>query len=150
MPINFHPRAGTVLHCDFDGYVQPEIIKVRPVVVVCTMKRPGLVMVVPLSTTQPEKVENHHHRLSRNPIPGDARASWAKCDMVTTVRFARLDRHKTKKRHYIDLTIGIDDLTAIRRCVAIAARVQLGENRAVSAAPGSLSTDAPIAGSPKM
>lgn len=127
MPITFHPKAGTVLHCDFTGYVQPEIIKTRPVVVICTMKRPRLVMVVPLSTTAPDPVQAHHHQLSRNPIPGDARASWAKCDLVTSVRFERLDRHKTQKRKYVDLHIGIKDLESIRRGVAIAARVQLAQ-----------------------
>lgn len=125
MSINFHPRAGDVLYCDFAGNVAPEIIKNRPVVVVCTMRRSQLVMVVPLSTTPPTQVKNYHHQLSVNPIPNDTRASWAKCDMVTTVRLARLDRIKVGKRNWVSRSIGIDDLTAIRRGVAIAAHVQL-------------------------
>jgi uncharacterized protein YifN (PemK superfamily) len=107
--------------------VLPEIIKIRPVVVICTMKRSGLLMVVPLSTTPPSPVKKYHHLLAANPVPGDKRDSWAKCDMVTSVRLDRLDRHKTNRRTWITLSIGVNDLIEIRKGVAIAAHVQLGQ-----------------------
>jgi uncharacterized protein YifN (PemK superfamily) len=33
MPLKFQPKIGSVVMCDFEGYVVPEMIKVRPVVV---------------------------------------------------------------------------------------------------------------------
>ncbi len=34
MPISFHPRAGRMFMCDFSGFQPPEMVKVRPVVVI--------------------------------------------------------------------------------------------------------------------
>ena len=53
MAINFNPRPGTVLYCNFEGYVIPEIVKNRPVIVVSPkyLNRKGLYTVVPMSTT---------------------------------------------------------------------------------------------------
>jgi uncharacterized protein YifN (PemK superfamily) len=51
--INFHPKRGTVLMCDFTR---------RPVVVVSPRYRrhTGLCLVVPFSTVRPLDVEPHH------------------------------------------------------------------------------------------
>ena len=69
MPLTFQPKPRTVVYCDFAGYIEPEIVKRRPVVVLATHKRNSkLVAVVPLSTTKPDPVEAHHHRLLQNPL----------------------------------------------------------------------------------
>ena len=84
MAITFHPKPGQVLFCDFSGYVFPEIVKTRPVVVVSPshLARPGLVTVVPLSTTVPDPVRSYHYKLQGNPVPGSTAAeTWAKCDL---------------------------------------------------------------------
>lgn len=125
MSLTFQPKPRTVVYCDFAGYIEPEIIKRRPVVVLSTHKRnPKLVAVVPLSTTAPNPVESHHHRLLQNPLPNEQGAEvWAKCDMVAVVSTERLDlirtgrRHPDGRREYITPKIGADQFDAIRRAV---------------------------------
>ena len=57
MALAFQPRPGTVVMCDFAGYVLPEMVKVRPVVVIArNRKNRQLVTVVPLSTTAPNNM----------------------------------------------------------------------------------------------
>ncbi len=79
MALTFQPRPGTVVMCDFAGYVVPEMVKVRPVVVIArNRKNRHLVTVVPLSTTVPNNMEDHHHQLRTNPLPGkEAVVCWA-------------------------------------------------------------------------
>lgn len=117
MGIKFAPKAGQVLICDFSGYVQPEICKRRPVVIISPngLRRPQLVTVVPLSTTPPKPVELYHYKLTANPIPGDpAGEVWAKCDLVATVRFARLDRFMLGNRNWQTGAVSMSQVRAIR------------------------------------
>ncbi|MGH9958192.1 MAG: type II toxin-antitoxin system PemK/MazF family toxin [Pyrinomonadaceae bacterium] len=67
MPIIFHPKAGAVLMCDFNGFRKPEMIKTRPVVIVSPnhLNRHGLYSVVPLSTTAPNRIEPYHYKLEK-------------------------------------------------------------------------------------
>lgn len=120
MPINFHPKAGMVLMCDFGDCVSPEINKVRPVVVISpnNMRRPGLCTVVPLSTTAPVPVENYHYKLLSNPLGGEA-DNWAKCDLVTTVSTKRLDRIKLGRGTYVTGHISMEQVREIRRKAAL-------------------------------
>ena len=106
--------------CDFKGYVVPEMVKVRPVVVLArNRKNRQLVTVVPLSTTAPTALEDHHHQLAANPLPGKVSViCWAKCDMVATVSLARLDRVKGPGRQYVVPVLPTADFEAIRRAVA--------------------------------
>lgn len=108
--------------CDFHGYVTPEMIKRRPVVVLARNRQNRhLVTVVPLSTTPPKPIEAYHHRLERSPLPNWTGAvCWAKCDMVATVSLTRLDRCKAGKGAYVVPRLPEADLTAIRAAVAIA------------------------------
>lgn len=119
MALNFQPRPGQVVMCDFAGYVAPEMIKVRPVVVVArNRKNRNLVTIVPLSTTAPNALEDHHHQLSSNPLPGREKITcWAKCDMLATVSLTRLDRFKVAHRQYVTPTLPDADFEAIRRAV---------------------------------
>lgn len=122
MPITFHPKAGTVLMCDFQGFKKPEMIKTRPVIIVSPshMKRPGLYTVVPMSTTSPDSVEPYHYHFEQNPMPNTVGDAWAKCDMVATVGVYRLDRIKIARGKFVTLSIGKDELEAIRLCLKFA------------------------------
>lgn len=120
MAMLYQPRPGNVVICDYQGFVVPEMVKVRPVVVLARNRRNRrLVTVVPLSTTEPALLEDHHHALARNPLPGRERIScWVKCDMVTTVSLGRLDRYKVGRGQYAVPMLPTVDFEAIRRAVA--------------------------------
>src|ERR1700674_5272188 len=97
MPINFHPRRGTVLMCDFTtGFQAPEMVKRRQVVVVSPRYRrhTGLCLVVPFSMVPPFEAEPHHYEIppGRYDFFDRVEPVWAKCDMLTCVCFERLDR----------------------------------------------------------
>lgn len=119
MSLDFHPRAGVALMCDFDGYIVPEIVKVRPVVIVTPqhLNRPGLYNVVPLSTTSPDPVRNYHYKLLKDPIPNSNAEVWAKCDLVATVAKERLDRFRIGRGKYKTSAISDEELEAIRNCL---------------------------------
>jgi uncharacterized protein YifN (PemK superfamily) len=115
MSINFHPKAGMVLMCDFSGNVPPEINKTRPVVVVTPahVRRRELSTVVPLSTKPPRFVLPYHHRLTSLPFPGAAQEAWAKCDLVQSVSHARLDRIRINATDFVIGYVSHHDLIAI-------------------------------------
>lgn len=127
-PLPYHPRQGEVLWCDYAGFIKPEMVKKRLVVVVSPkfLGRRDLCTVVPLSTTAPDSIESYHHRLERSPLPTDPAEVivWAKCDMLATVCFARLsgwwDGKTNGKRQYRNIYISDVDLAAIRRCMLFA------------------------------
>lgn len=84
--------------CDFRGLEAPEMIKTRPVVVLRRSQHNAqLIVVVPLSTTKPQILRNHHVEF-QSLVPGPSTLCWAKCDMIYTVSIARLDRIKVKSR----------------------------------------------------
>lgn len=108
--------------CDFRGYIAPEIIKTRPVVIISPnhMRRPGLVTVVPLSTTAPDPIEGYHYQLNGNPVPGSNEPEvWAKCDLVATVCVSRLDRVKIGRGNFETGHVSMDQVRQIRRCAAL-------------------------------
>lgn len=98
MPIAFHPQPGTILICDFStGFQPPEMVKVRPVVVLSPRRRTsGLVAVVPLSSSAPAPLLPWHVAMPPGAYPPARAPMWAKCDMVATVALARLDRVRTR------------------------------------------------------
>ena len=120
-PLPFHPRAGQVLVADFKGMVAPEIIKVRPVVVISPKlaHRSGLVTIVPLSTTAPRQELPYVFKMSKNYTPWGEQAdsSWAKCDLVMSVSLSRLSSFKIDRRKYHSPSIDADDLAGIRKAV---------------------------------
>ncbi len=128
MPLLFQPKPRSVVICDFYGFIAPEIIKKRPVVVIAAHKRNSkLVTVVPLSTTAPDLVEAHHYRLKQNPLPDSSPSTvvWAKCDMLAVVSIERLDQYRTARgsdhrRQYLKIQIGPEQFDEIRRGVASA------------------------------
>ena len=121
----FYPSIGAVLHCDYRGLIDPEMKKVRLVVVVSPkfLDRANLCTVVPLSTTPPLKPDGYHVKLDRDPHPTSAPGTlvWAKCDMVTTVSFERLsavwDGKTDGRRNYVALSVSGKELGDIRHGV---------------------------------
>lgn len=98
MAINFYPKQGMVLICDFAGFKVPEMQKRRPVVVISKYQanKNGLCTIIPFSTTQPDPVYEYHYLLKEGSYNfiHPTKQTWAKCDMVYRVSFERLDRMK--------------------------------------------------------
>lgn len=100
MPLTYYPAPGEIVLCNYGtGFVAPEMVKLRPVVVVSPRlrRRADLVAVVPLSTTPPDPVEQHHCSFTLAvalPKPFESPQMWAKCDMIATVALSRLDRFR--------------------------------------------------------
>jgi mRNA interferase MazF len=119
MAITFHPKAGMVLMCDFVGYIAPEMVKTRPVVIVSPshLERSGLYTVVPMSATAPNNPQPYHLKLANNPLPKGAPEVWVKCDMVATVGVQRLDRVKVSRGIYKVCQVTPEELAAIRECL---------------------------------
>ena len=88
-------------------------------------RRNDLCTVVPLSTKEPNPVEEFHHlvTLPREVPSYEGLEKWAKCDMLATVAFHRLTLpHEVRepfqeKRVYINMRIGAADLSAVMNCV---------------------------------
>lgn len=118
MPLNFYPRAGQILICDFKGFLEPEMVKVRPVVVISPKLpyRAEIVTVVPISTTAPRHEYPFVVRLSKNYHPKelDDFPCWAKCDMVMNIARHRLDGFKVGRRKYVNPQMDGHDLQAVR------------------------------------
>ncbi|MFZ1545622.1 MAG: type II toxin-antitoxin system PemK/MazF family toxin [Candidatus Nitrotoga sp.] len=127
MAINIHPEIGTIVICDFSGFIAPEMIKRRPAVVISPRLRTrnGLCTVVPLSTTPPNDIAPYHFKLHVTPplpSPNDAAFHWVKADMIYTVSFARLylpfnGKDNSGKRIYDIRVIDKADLLKIQQCV---------------------------------
>ena len=121
MPLRYQPKEGSVLICDFRGYEVPEMVKVRPVVVIRKHRTNSmLVTVVPLSTTAPDCLLDHHYELSSH-LQGASPICWAKCDMVATVSLSRLDRIKSRgregRRVYLISHLETEEFCAVKAAV---------------------------------
>jgi len=127
MALTIHPKAGMIVVCDFSGYMIPEIVKVRPVVIISPnhISRPGLCTVVPLSTTPPNPIQPYHYKLIGSPFPHDPTDVWAKCDLVASVSFARLDRVKIARGTYNVFYVSMEQVREIRICSALSIGVDI-------------------------
>lgn len=126
MPIRYAVPPGTLLLCDYalGGFVPPEMVKRRPAIVVSPRlpHRDGLCSVVPLSTTPPTRSVGYVVELALDPplpVPFDSPIMWAKCDMIATVSFDRLDLFRTGrdqqgKRKYLTRRVDEAVLERIR------------------------------------
>lgn len=128
MPLNYYPNPGEILVCDYSGFVEPEMVKKRPVIIISPrLRRRGeLVCVVPLSTTPPAPAELHHCKITLEkplPAPFQAPEVWAKCDMVSNLARSRLDRFRAGKkpdtagRYYVSGMLTPDQLRDVRKSV---------------------------------
>lgn len=124
MPLAYNPNFGEVLKCDYSGFIAPEMVKSRWVVVVSPkhLDRPRLATVVALSTTPPDPVYDHHWKLiTRLPHNEEGTEVWAKCDMVFAASYARLNawwRDKSApggKRMYVPVILDDRDMKGIQR-----------------------------------
>lgn len=121
MPLPYHPKQGELLICDFDDSAPgAEMVKRRPVVVV---SRHGahsqrLCTIIPLSTTAPNPQRQWHHPMPHLSIKGWQAAGviWAKCDMLATVSFDRLNKPYVRTRNgrnYLSCKLDEPDLAAV-------------------------------------
>lgn len=81
MSINYAVKPGTVLLCDYGmgGFRPPEMVKRRPAVVVSQRKRTPskLLTIVPLSTSTPKPVLDHHCQSSSTRLCRDSQSANA-------------------------------------------------------------------------
>ncbi|MBJ7553138.1 type II toxin-antitoxin system PemK/MazF family toxin [Marinomonas spartinae] len=132
MAIQFHPKVGQILLCDFSvGFKEPEMVKnKRPVLVVASdiAGRVGLVTVLALSTKVPDPIKPYHYKIPRSSMPQLGRFqendTWLKGDMIYTVGFHRLDlimlgkRDPTSgKRVYFQNKLGRDQMKEVYKCM---------------------------------
>lgn len=128
MGIQFAPKPGQILRCDFsEGFQPPEMVKARPVIVLSPpMKaRQGLETVVCLSTTRPDPKMPYHCVVdvpSHAPQHLTKKTNWLKGDMLYSVRFERLDlyrfpKKRQGKRQYFLSTLSDADMRQVRCCV---------------------------------
>ena len=127
MPIQIHPEQGTIVICDFKGFVSPEMVKRRPAVVISPRlrRRQNLCTVVPLSTTLPNPVAAYHHQFTLDPVlpkPYNSKFQWVKADMLYTVSFDRLylpfeKKDGSGKRIYDIRVLDKADMLKIQQCI---------------------------------
>jgi mRNA interferase MazF len=124
VPIPFMPADGMMLLCDFStGFRPPEMVKMRPVVVLSHRTRNAQTsVVVPTSTVPPKRASAICILLDPSRHPFLDRTSYAKCEMITSVSRRRLFlfRHRTTGRG-IDsrgTRVAAAELAAIRRGAA--------------------------------
>jgi mRNA interferase MazF len=121
MAIDFHPRAGEVLMCDFRGFKEPEMVKPRPVIVISPRLpyRSEIAAIVPISLTPPKHPLPFCFKLSRNyhPQEPDDLPCWAKADMLLNIGIYRLTAFKIGRRKYVCPPLSPEDLAAVRHAV---------------------------------
>lgn len=133
MALLYYPAVGAILMCEFPTcFAVPEMTKKRPVVVINPRiaSRPDLVTVVPLSTTAPSPVLEHHCLIPARLMPKTFQAQggdcWAKCDMLYTLSLSRLSLvqtarcKKTGKRQNDTARLDLEHIQKIRRGAAAA------------------------------
>ena len=106
------------------------MVKKRPVVVVSPRlpHRDGLCTVVPLSGTNPPRDVRYQRRIElaeELPQPFPAKVWWAKCDMLATVGFQRLDLFRTERqanglRKYLHPKVSADQITDVQQGILFA------------------------------
>jgi uncharacterized protein YifN (PemK superfamily) len=129
MALQFAVTRGTILRCDYDrgGFQPPEMVKVRPVIVVSPRlpHRDYLCAVVPISGDHAGRDLPYVVRLEFNPplpYPFSYSVAWAKCDMLATVSFARLDMFRTErdqsdKRKYLRPRLKQEDFDRVKTAI---------------------------------
>jgi len=127
MALQYALLPGTIVLCDYDmgGFRPPEMVKLRPAVIVSPRlrHRDGLCAVVPLSgSVDDARPLDYVVRFDLDqplPHPFPQQVWWAKCDLIATVGFRRLDmfrteRDQTGKRRYLQPRLPPADLGRVR------------------------------------
>ena len=91
---------ATIVICDYaTGFRTPEMVKRRLAVTISPKlkRRDALVTVIPLSMTAPAPAERWHVEVPNDvPDPWGPGPRWAKCDMMATVGYWRLNLPHSK------------------------------------------------------
>ncbi|MCS2152254.1 type II toxin-antitoxin system PemK/MazF family toxin [Scandinavium goeteborgense] len=139
MAINFSPRVGQILTCNYgkypedgqgnvvpdvvDAHMPPEMVKFRLVVVLNGRLNGNSCTVVPISTTKdPGKLNHGFHVQLPHGVIKEAKyfpqkTSWAKCDMVQTVSNKRLNRPMDVGRGWLIQILPCDIVSEIQKAV---------------------------------
>jgi uncharacterized protein YifN (PemK superfamily) len=133
LAITGSPRNGAILMCEFNANElelasDGNMIKTRTVVVLSPQhhRRGKLLHVVPISLTAPHVIEPWHVEIPLHCIPAPARNKegirWAKCDMVVTVGWSRLNRYAGPRRGgritYCDAYVDAATTIKLKKAVA--------------------------------
>ena len=97
--LKFQPKPGSVIYCDYAGFVAPEMVKKRPVIVVSKHKHNSkLLGIVPISTTEPKPVLEYHIEMENIfcSLHLGGKRSWVKCDRINVVSLDRLNLVRDK------------------------------------------------------
>jgi len=127
MGLQYPPKRGTILICNFHTFRQPEMTKMRPVIVLSPRfnERSDLCTVVACSTTKPNVVMPYHYEYHIDPplpAPCYSPIQWVKGDMLYTVSLRRLKfpfsgKDANGKRIYDKRIVPNDILNKIEQCV---------------------------------
>lgn len=127
MVVRYQPKRGQIVWCDYSrGFVEPEMVKRRPAVVIAhpMASRPGLTTVVPMSGTKPNPVKAYNHNLilpQQLPYPFENDNWWVACDMIAAVSLDRLFLPHTGtssgKRKYLTIRVSAEDMGAIELAI---------------------------------
>ncbi|MCL1127969.1 type II toxin-antitoxin system PemK/MazF family toxin [Shewanella surugensis] len=137
MAINYAPKVGEILECDFgtfqldennknkmnnfNGRIPPEIVKKRMVVILNGKLNQGC-LVVPISSSENSNFIQRGlhislpHNLFRVTDFYDQRERWAKADLIQMVSRERLYKLKDK-RYRFDQHLPREEVTKIQRAV---------------------------------
>ena len=123
MALTFFPEPGMILVCDFSGYVAPEMIKTRPVVVISPRRHDvslpaATSIIVPISTKPPLPQRPWQYRISGGKYRGIPEC-WAKADLVAHVSIQRLDRLRVASE-YVLQSLDQADLAGVRLALRFA------------------------------
>jgi len=128
MALQYHPEIGTIVICDYHGFVKPEMTKRRPAIVISPKLKHRdnkLCTIVACSTTEPNPISNFHCKIEIDPPlpkPYDSPLQWIKGDMVMAVSVQRLffpvkGKDDTGKRIYDIRVLKDSDFKNVQSCV---------------------------------
>ncbi len=98
--LRFQPKEGSVIYCNYVGFIAPEMVKKRPVIVIRKHRHNSkLLYVVPISTTEPKPILEYHIEMDKEFCLThlNGKRSWVKCDIINTVTLERLNLVRDKK-----------------------------------------------------
>ena len=119
--LKFQPKPGSVIYCDYAGFIAPEMVKKRPVIVVSKHKQNSkLITIVPISTTEPIPIHDYHLQMEASfcAIHLNGKKCWVKCDMINVVSLDRLKlvRNSESGQRYAP-QINSSFLLKIKECI---------------------------------